>query len=472
MKFRTRPAWPERPGRHHARLFRCFLRAALAVALVTLAGASPAAAAPTTYLYWTDYSNASEPSAASVGFIGRARIDGTAVEPSFVKPWATNEFRSVAAYGPCLYVTGKREGHGSEDYTYEEAAIGRLKTDGSGFNDGFLVPNPERDQPGFLDLAVGPHGIYWSAYWYDYGAPLGHAALDGGSVNTDFADINQYNAYNSYPALNSSTLFFQVFQLGVGGSLAKVNLDGSGVQRALIPGLRVTALTATDQYVYWLDAVTGAIGRAKVDGTDVTPALVPNALSTDIEGGHLVNDGTYLYWTHGSMIARAKVDGTDLRLNFIDTGRERPMSLTIGTADSSEPPPPPPPFVPPVPPSLPDPEPEPTPLPQLPPATTPTPAPKPLAPAPASHRATKATASLRASRVRRGKSLTIRLKGVPNKAKLVVRWKPKRGKTVRRTVTVSKSRVRVVAPKKKGRYRVTVSYKGRALVKNRAVVVR
>jgi hypothetical protein len=117
----------------------------------------------------------------------------------------------------------------------------------------------------------------------------------------------------------------------------------------------------------------------------------------------------------------------------------------------------------------PDPTPIETPQPQ-PPVQVPVPPALPRTPVPAP--AIRLSAKLSATKIRRGKRLTIRVTNVPNKARLIVSWKPKRGNVVKKTVTVSKNRAQVLAPKKKGRYRVTVNYKGRALVKGRTVVVR
>lgn len=99
----------------------------------------------------------------------------------------------------------------------------------------------------------------------------------------------------------------------------------------------------------------------------------------------------------------------------------------------------------------------------------------PVLPAPApiqAPQAVKASAKLSATKVKRGKRLTVHVVGVPNRARLVVSWKPRRGKAVAATALVTKGRALVVAPKKRGRYRVTVTYKGRVLVRGRTVVVR
>jgi hypothetical protein len=56
-------------------------------------------------------------------------------------------------------------------------------------------------------------------------------------------------------------------------------------------------------------------------------------------------------------------------------------------------------------------------------------------------------------------------KRISSGEKVVVRWKPDKGKATTRTVTVKKSIARVTAPKARGRYKLTVTYRGKVLAK-------
>lgn len=456
----------------------------LAVLALAAACFGPAArsatAAPASYLYWTDVNGYADADPSTFGYIGRAGIDGSDVRPTFARPWTTDEYRGIAAYGSYIYVTHERRYTTADGSANEEAAIGRLNLDGTGFEDRYVVPAPETDQPYLSEVVANDKGLFWSGGFYDYGAPLGHAGLDGTAIDPDFAHIGQFNAYNSDQSANSTALFFAhryFTEDGLQGDLARVALDGSDVDLELIRDLRVGSTAATDQYVYWVDAVTSAIGRARTDGSQVDRAFIPNAApdTGGLSGTALVTDGKYLYWNVGERIDRSTIDGSDITRGFIQTGRRGLVALAIGdaAAPSNNPPNPPgPPSTPTGPQDAPPPTPTPTTPSQLPTPTLGRPVVTPPAPAPKSSAAPRPRATLSASGVVRRKFVTIRVTNVPAKAKVTVTWRPKRGKATRQAVTVNRSLARTKAPAIAGPYRVSVTYKGKTLLRSRAVVVR
>jgi hypothetical protein len=120
-----------------------------------------------------------------------------------------------------------------------------------------------------------------------------------------------------------------------GTTLGRVNLDGSGVNHALITGAATPAGIAVDaSHIYWADQQDNAIGRANLDGSGPNHAFIPNATSGSSTAPNSVAlDGTYVYWTDGARyIGRAKLDGSGLQPHFIDVG---PSSFPIGVAISA-----------------------------------------------------------------------------------------------------------------------------------------
>lgn len=119
-------------------------------------------AVDSTYIYWA---NANELN--GQGSIGRARLDGTEVNPSFI-PNLTDP-RGVAVNGNHVYWT-----------SFGTGTIGRANLDGSAPNNSFITgaSNP-------IGLAVNGTHVYWA----NYGAAassIGRAGLDGTGTNQSF----------------------------------------------------------------------------------------------------------------------------------------------------------------------------------------------------------------------------------------------------------------------------------------------
>jgi centrosomal CEP192-like protein/low-density lipoprotein receptor class B len=116
------------------------------------------------HIYW---SNAS----AANGSIGRANLDGTGVNQSFIT--GTNHPVAVAVDSGHIYWTNSFSG-----------TIGRANLDGTGVNQSFITGanNP-------TGLAVDSGHIYW-ANRNAFPATIGRANLDGTSVNQGFITLS------------------------------------------------------------------------------------------------------------------------------------------------------------------------------------------------------------------------------------------------------------------------------------------
>jgi hypothetical protein len=246
----------------------------LAGVVAVATGWTSARTAAPVHLYWANNTPGwgARPAATT---IGRARLDGTRVEQSFVSG-AGRRPCGVALNRKHIY-WGELQG-GAIGRPDEGGAIGRANRDGSGVNAKF-VPTPGM---GTCGVAIAGSHIYWAN----------------------------------------------------GGAIARANLDGTGVDRQFIPGLSTTAggscgIAVAGKYIYWgkWDEVRPqrTIGRANLDGTDVNPRFITgvvNACGITVAGGHI-------YWTnypfgvgsrhYRAAIGRANLDGTGVDQRFIRT---------------------------------------------------------------------------------------------------------------------------------------------------------
>jgi virginiamycin B lyase len=247
------------------------------VVAVTTAWTTARTAAPV-HLYWANFTPGwgAKPAATT---IGRARLDGTGVEQSFVsgtgrRPCGVALDRKHIYWGELL---GGEVG--SPD---EGGAIGRANRDGSGVNARFIPP----PDGGGCGVAIAGGHLYWAS----------------------------------------------------GGAIGRANVDGTGVDGQFIPGLAIPRSTSpistgggpcgiavAGKYIYWTNTVEGgtpvAIGRANLDGTGVNKRFITGVTP----GCGIVVVGGHIYWTNGGFvesryaIGRANLDGTGVNQRFIRT---------------------------------------------------------------------------------------------------------------------------------------------------------
>jgi hypothetical protein len=253
--------------------------ALVGVVAVTTAWTSARTAAPM-HLYWANDTPGwgARPAATT---LGRARLDGTGVEQSFISnagrlPCGVALDRKHIYWGEAL---GGKVGRPAEG-----GAVGRANRDGSGVNANF-IPTPGR---GACGVAIAGSHIYWAS----------------------------------------------------GGAIARANVDGTGVDLQFIPGLAIPRTSRTSlgggpcgvavaaKYIYWVSRAESSkpvtIGRARLDGTGVNKRFitdVTNSCGIAVAGGHI-------YWTNSGFadsrhatdaIGRANLDGTGVNQRFIRT---------------------------------------------------------------------------------------------------------------------------------------------------------
>ncbi len=157
--------------------------------------------------------------------------------------------------------------------------IGRTNLDGSGLNSSFIDVPAWHDSsdggPGFIALGGG------YVYWYD-GNRIGRANLDGSNVN-DRLITGTGGGLNLGFAVDSGHLYWALNYSFGQGSIARVGLDGSGMNKTFIDNLSQPETVDVFQgHIYWTQGAVSnrSIRRANLDGSG-TVTLVNNAFSFD-----------------------------------------------------------------------------------------------------------------------------------------------------------------------------------------------
>lgn len=204
------------------------------------------------HIYW----------AATGGTVGRANLDGTGVDPSFIS--GGNGVQGVAVDAGHIYWANTAD-----------RWIGRANLDGTGVDQSFIDTDPS----GALGVAVDSGHIYWA----DEGIAdsIARANLDGTGANQTF--ITGLNDPYGV-AVDGGHVYWTDSTDNV---IGRANLDGTGVDKTFITGAASpvgVAVNAT--HVYWVNNQNSTIGRANLDGSGVnhsylTLPLVPFFVALD-----------------------------------------------------------------------------------------------------------------------------------------------------------------------------------------------
>ncbi len=256
-------------------------------------------------LYWSN---------SGTGTIGRAELDGTAANPTFI-PGAGLPQGIAVNYTHVYWVSN-----------HDNGTIGRANLDGTGANPNFITG---AGQPS--GVAVDGAHIYW-ANNVSAGS-IGRANLDGTGVNPFFV------TGASFPtgvAVDGAHVYWANYSpRGIG----RANLDGSAATASFIPVATLNQLVGVavnGTHIYWADyggtvGNMGPIGRASLDGTGANPTFISGATNPD----GMAVDGSHVYWANNGSgtIGRANLDGTGGNQSFI-TGATSPTGVAL------DPPPP------------------------------------------------------------------------------------------------------------------------------------
>jgi hypothetical protein len=218
-----------------------------------------------------------------------------------------------------------------------DKGIGRANLDGSGVNQSFV---PDAPTHGPCGVAVDSQHLYWANYGFFepsfmLDTTIGRANLDGSGANQSFI------AGAKGPcgvAVDASHIYWAneggAFSLEPGSTIGRANLDGSGANQTFIRKAATPCGVAVDaNHVYWANLALGTIGRASLSGEDadesfITGANHPCGVAVDANHVYWANSGWGPSYPTGSTIGRANLDGSGVNQSFI-TGAAGPSGVAV-----------------------------------------------------------------------------------------------------------------------------------------------
>jgi hypothetical protein len=291
-------------GSHKCRRWRELPRSAVVVlgfALALLAGSSAEAYPP---------------------MIGRAALDGSDADYAFIKA----DTAWLAADDQHIYWSN----HTPDSHAFRAgSSIGRANLDGTGVDPTF-IPQPADSVYG---VAVDSEHVYWIRWSGRLGdATIARANLNGTDLDPSF--ITGIGGIVAAGLAVDGSHIYWAHNYWIG----RANLDGSGVDPEFISEYNTGfwdldgGVAAGDGHVYWSQEdqdETAWIARAHLDGT----GLEPTFRTAGWGGGEtqLAADSAHLYWGGPHGIARSRLDGTGADLGFVP-GPGPSMAMAVNSS--------------------------------------------------------------------------------------------------------------------------------------------
>jgi virginiamycin B lyase len=251
------------------------------------------------------------------GTVGRANLDGTGIDQSFITGLVSPS--GVAVDDAHIYWTNRTAG-----------TMGRARLDGTGVDQGFISG---------LTFPAGVAVDDSHVYWAKNGSPgaIGRANLIGTGVDQSF--ISPLDENPGGVAVDDAHIYWAGAVDGPWSepAVGRANLDGSGVDQGFISGgddvdTSVSSVAVDDTHVYWgtntwdVYSCSGNIGRANLDGGGADQSFI----GTNGTSGVAVDD-SHVFWAdpgiwcghggeeapHDPTIGRANLDGSDADRRFI-----------------------------------------------------------------------------------------------------------------------------------------------------------
>jgi hypothetical protein len=281
--------------------------------IVLLAVALPLAFAASAhaYVYWGDYQG---------GTIGRANLDGTAVDDSFIQ--TGGKPNAVAVTSSYIYWANETGG-----------TIGRAKIDGTAIEPNFLTGINEP-----YGLAVNSSSIFWASLGAD---EIGRANLDGTGKKLNFIAGVQTPCSI---ALDSGHVYWG--SAGLTSYVGRASLTGSSSEPEWVNlstytpcGLATNSANVFVADTGFFGASAHEIGRITIANKNFDPSMIGEA-----EGPcGLAVDGSRLFWAnHGDdTIGVANTDATGVDESLIQTGGHEICGVAVDSLSSPPIPPPP-----------------------------------------------------------------------------------------------------------------------------------
>lgn len=261
------------------------------------ASPSPARAAAR-YIYWTS-------GPANDMSVGRAAINGTSKNNSFIRAAAVGNAGGITLNGRYLYWGTANGGTAT--------TVARARLNGTGVNRAFITGghNP-------CGVAVSKSSLYWAGDLGDY---LGRANINGTGVRRGFINVG---ARVCWVAVNRSYIYWSSYQTG---QIGRARLNGTGINPDFISGTN-GAFAISSSYIYF--GVTGGIGRARLNGTAVRRNFITGVLPAGSSMSGLTVDRSHIYWAGYRLttIGRASLNGTHKNSRFI-TGTKGTFGIAV-----------------------------------------------------------------------------------------------------------------------------------------------
>jgi virginiamycin B lyase len=261
--------------------------------LITLAFAAPAHG----YVYWTNF---------KADTIGRAMLDGSAVEQSFIGP-------PDPPINPCaIDIDGEYVYWANQAGSAPQGKIGRAKLDGSEVDNEFITGanNP-------CGVAVDASYVYWGHTGVG-ATTIGRARLDGTEVDQSF--ISGLDRPRGI-AVDGGHIYWAEAVTTIG----RANLSGTGVDTAFIAPFSVVDVAVTGTHIYWAPSTT-RIGRANLDGSGKDEFFLTGGTSI----GAVDANRSHIYWGDegDDTIGRANLDGSAVVHGLI-SGADGPEGVAV-----------------------------------------------------------------------------------------------------------------------------------------------
>jgi virginiamycin B lyase len=233
-------------------------------------------------VYWTDLFTPG--GGLGSGTIGQANLNGTGANQSFIGTGFPPTF--PGAVGPEGMAVDGAHVYWADAFRDQNSrlvgVIARANLDGTGINDTFVVVEDAAPNAVAVD---GTH-VYWTG-----ANVIGRANLDGSGVDQSF--IGGANEPQGLAVDPSDTHIYWVN--GGTGSIGRADLpNGDNVTQSLITGDPdgPQGIAVDGAHIYWTNGQgpgTGSVARADLNGTGVNESLITGAIQP---GGVAVDAGT------------------------------------------------------------------------------------------------------------------------------------------------------------------------------------